>query len=801
MAQAEALMDSEQESLLAGALKSAKREAFDMKRALDKGQHIEAFKHAASMLSELRTSVLSPKYYYKLYVDIVDELAHLSGFLQDESLGETRFKQLAEFYEVVQYAGNIVPRLYLLITVGVVYYKMDNAPKREILHDLVEMCRGVQHPLRGLFLRSYLLTSTKELLPDTPSGDTSHPTGDIDDSIRIIMTNFSEMNKLWVRMQHQGPSKDREKRERDRRELRILVGTNLVRLSQLENMNLEKYREVVLPGILEQVVSCKEPISQEYLMDSVIQVFPDEYHYETLHEYLEACSDLEANVPIKYILSALIDRLAAYVMEKPSASSVQDVLLFEIFSDRADKVIGSRQEMPAEDIIVIQTALINLAIKCYPDRTDFANTVFGSTSGLLKNLGITGLSPSSNVGKELIKLLEIPIQQLDDVIRLLDISEFGTLMSVLNYRGRCQVAVTLIENILDSETQLTEEAHINGVFALLDVLLTDSADQPTEIEKDDDFIEGQEYVSKLIQRIYNEDILKNFKLLKAARKVFGNGGIHRLTHTLPPVCFAVFKLALRAAENRDSLDNFDAEVNKFFMFALKTIIALKSEAEQGPLALRMYLQAAIVNDRIVYENNEVMTYEFISKAFTVYEEEIHDSREQTYFLNALIGTIQKTTQLTEENYDPLSSKCAMLSTKLLKKYDQALAVMKVAHLFWSGQIAGATEPMHDHARVGECLKKALRLASQCVEDYVQITLYTFILNENLFFYERGCTEIKLENVNTLIDKIRDAVSQLDRTAEADPIIDGYNKALKYIRTKQEAGSGLEHLEGVKLPEE
>jgi|LakMenEpi03Aug12_release.lakeMendotaPanAssembly.Ray.scaffolds.fasta_scaffold4191112_1 hypothetical protein len=25
--------------------------------------------------------------------------------------------------------------------------------RREILRDLVEMCRGVQHPLRGLFLR------------------------------------------------------------------------------------------------------------------------------------------------------------------------------------------------------------------------------------------------------------------------------------------------------------------------------------------------------------------------------------------------------------------------------------------------------------------------------------------------------------------------------------------------------------------------------------------------------------------------------------------------------------------------
>ena len=47
------------------------------------------------------------------------------------------------------------------------------------------------------------------------------------------------MNKLWVRMQHQGHSREREKREKERMELRILVGTNLVRLSQLDNIDTE----------------------------------------------------------------------------------------------------------------------------------------------------------------------------------------------------------------------------------------------------------------------------------------------------------------------------------------------------------------------------------------------------------------------------------------------------------------------------------------------------------------------------------------------------------------------------------
>ena len=69
-------------------------------------------------------------------------------------------------------------------------------------------------------------------------------TGTVQDSIDFILLNFAEMNKLWVRMQHQGHTRDREKREQERRELRILVGTNLVRLSQLECIDIELYKKV-----------------------------------------------------------------------------------------------------------------------------------------------------------------------------------------------------------------------------------------------------------------------------------------------------------------------------------------------------------------------------------------------------------------------------------------------------------------------------------------------------------------------------------------------------------------------------
>ena len=49
---------------------------------------------------------------------------------------------------------------------GAIYIETKEAPTREIFVDLVEMCRGVQHPTRGLFLRNYLSQMIKNQLSD-----------------------------------------------------------------------------------------------------------------------------------------------------------------------------------------------------------------------------------------------------------------------------------------------------------------------------------------------------------------------------------------------------------------------------------------------------------------------------------------------------------------------------------------------------------------------------------------------------------------------------------------------------------
>lgn len=96
-------------------------------------------------------------------MSIFDAMRHLTVYLTEAHTSDRH--HLAELYELVQYAGNIVPRLYLMITVGSAYMSMPDAPVREIMRDMMEMTRGVQHPIRGLFLRHYLSSMTRDHLP------------------------------------------------------------------------------------------------------------------------------------------------------------------------------------------------------------------------------------------------------------------------------------------------------------------------------------------------------------------------------------------------------------------------------------------------------------------------------------------------------------------------------------------------------------------------------------------------------------------------------------------------------------
>ncbi|KAJ2975420.1 hypothetical protein NQ176_g5536 [Zarea fungicola] len=141
----------DQARLLEDALVAVRQQTSLMRKCLDTpGKLMDALKCCSTLVSELRTSSLGPKQYYELYMAVFDAMRYLSVHLRENH----PVNHLADLYELVQYAGNIVPRLYLMVTVGTAYMAIEDAPVKELMKDMMDMSRGVQHPIRGLFLRA-----------------------------------------------------------------------------------------------------------------------------------------------------------------------------------------------------------------------------------------------------------------------------------------------------------------------------------------------------------------------------------------------------------------------------------------------------------------------------------------------------------------------------------------------------------------------------------------------------------------------------------------------------------------------
>jgi len=114
-------------------------------------------------------------------------------------------------------------------------------------------------------------------------------------------------------------------------------------------------------------------------------------------------------------------------------------------------------------------------------------------------------------------------------------------------------------------------------------------------------------------------------------------------------------------------------------FIRQLISILAAQVEAPGIALRLFLLAAQISDECGFED---LTYDFYVQAFTVYEDNISESRAQLQAITLIIGTLSGAKVFGIDNYDTLITKAALHGAKLLKKCHQAIAVGLASHLWW-----------------------------------------------------------------------------------------------------------------------
>ena len=722
---------------------------------------------------------------------------------------------IVSVYEQVQSCGNVVPRLYLLCCVGGVYIQSMEAPAKDVLRDLVEMLKGVQHPTRGLFLRNYLTSVSKNKLPDVGSPYEGEG-GTVKDACDFILLNFAETNRLWVRLQTQkdaAQGKNKKAREAERLDLRILVGANLVRLSQLEGLDEIEYRDHVLPAILEEVVNCKDTIAQTYLMDCIINVFPDDFHLATLQPFLATCTSLKEKVNVRAVIEALSDRLCAHVTA--GGTMPADIPVFRLFNDACTSIIEDRANMPLEEALKLQTSLTVFLMKAYPSRLDYLAHIMETCAGLIEKTDFLSTregSKEAELGQrstdettlQIETLLRTPLSTIS--LTVLEIPAYVKLLSYLPWGNWREVAATLARSVVKTSTILGEVDRVDQLFQAIVPLLVDKKGVPPPTDEDGavlppepTFIVEQQLMARCVHLLKHDDTDNLLRLYVNARTHFADGGPQRIQFTMPPLVMGALALTRRvrerelgAAADPPTADAPQYSSRKILLYILEIITTIK-DAGHSEDALQLYLLAAKAADEC---NLQMIAYEFFKEAPIIYEEEIIDSKKQVRALTAMIGTLVTCVNFNEEHYDALTTKLGQYSNKLLKGPDKCRMVSLCSHLFWPPALPDGTHRFADDSAVYEksleCMKRSIKI----IKDKNMPNSVIEVLDRYIYHLENQNPVFEAKYLSGLVAFINE---EFGADLKSSPAVEKfYRNTLEYIQLKQKNPATAERFASIEM---
>ena len=809
------LSEEDQERYLDRGLKKIKAQSFHIHTAIEKNNLRQCLKETYSMLSELRTNALTPKNYYHLFTTIFDEMMIVENFFREEI---KRGRKPRDIYDSVQQAIYLIPRLYLMISAGALV--MENEPKsaEEIIFDLLGMIKGVQNPIRGLFVRYYLLKRIKDKLPDKDNVYIEEG-GKIEDTLKFLIQNMDEMNRLWIRLSSDVMGNEKILRDKERTELKILVGESINRLSSLDGLTIELYEKEVLPKLIQIILESNDVLSQQYLMECIIHAFSDSYNIKCIESILNTLSSLTPGVDIKGLFISLMEKLAKFITDnsgedateedKKLTSAAMNVypVLLQYFDRLQKETCMLGDNMDVLKLLDLNAAFMKFSIKCTDiDVLSSINHILTSTLECFRQLA---RRLSSDGNKKLSKLLAIPLESNHS---LFEMTDFDGLILFLDYSLRKNLALKIIQSLYkdQSKEKLDSVDKIQKLLKLIRPLITDVEDA---LEEDYMTFESeQNEVSKMIFVVKSQDPEMIYEIYGELKNVFVEGGSNRRKITLPTLasCIIQFchKLSL-AYDNKNGLVSEEIKKNPYsneiinlidvskidsdetFYKLMLNIYKLLNEiisiiSQENPEnALKLYLASAaqvntIQSDRSNYEE---ACASFMNAAMNIYQEGKYDQNIKYSLLSQVVGYLLNFTILSNENVENILKILMESGTKMAKRGDQFNSMLSIGQIYYS--------VLKDGNKVNDCIDKARKYADFAMANPQNLTLFIELLNKFLYYVENGdeIISIKPEQIDDIIELIKNHIQTIKNEVSVDssflPDIEKYfNNTIEIIKRRK-----------------
>ena len=778
-------MNDDQDIELENLFIKVKEVSVDIHTAINNNDLPLLLNKAYIMLSELRTSSLNPKYYNRLYNEVYDEMQFIQNFIKNSTYSGRKPKRL---YEAAQQASFLIPRLFLQIVTGVVYIETEPRMCCDIMFDLIQMIKGVQHPIRGFFTRYFLLKTIKDVLPDKGNKYESSNIS-FEDSLSFLFENLEEMNTLWIRIASDAKhlNKPIQVTNKERLDVKHLLGENIIKIASMKGMTFDIYTKVVLPRMKDIIINCKDSISQHFLLECLVTSFPIKYLLMSIEKIVDIIAQMVNEVDTKSLYILIMDKLLKYIKEEKISIDLS-TSIYSIIRTNVNSAIEKGGEKAK--MIELFLSYMKFTLHYCP-----VNEIMNAIHHILICCLSTLTKNDVKLPKEGLKNLNaILVSLFEAKIKMFHLEEFPKIMFNLNYNQRSALSLLIIDYILKGIETLDTKEKLLHVISLIRTLIEDSPDA-------DEFDEYQfEYeqsnVGRMIYMIKEKNPYQLFNLYVEMSKILAKGGFKRQRYTLPCLVNNIMLLCYKVSYlyNYKNIDSNQTRIHKDFIESIDISFITNEEDlidlmrkgyclinqliaglsnEYPKLALNLLLTVAINIHSIKDNKLDDIIVSFLGSVLLLFKQGNFSPEVSTELLNHIMSSLSVFSSLDKNYLSVILSLIESYITETSNKEIQCNQYLILSYLYFS--------LFNDKDKIILYLDKAVEVASQEESNNNKIFLFVSIINKVIYYIEKGINIDKINGLTTQINNLLKEEKSPDET-----IVSYYNSTNELIKNKKES---------------
>lgn len=778
-------MNDDQDIELENLFLKVKEVSVDIHTAINNNDLPLLLNKAYIMLSELRTSSLNPKYYNRLYNEVYDEMQFIQNFIKNSTYSGRKPKRL---YEAAQQASFLIPRLFLQIVTGVVYIETEPRMCCDIMFDLIQMIKGVQHPIRGFFTRYFLLKTIKDVLPDKGNKYESSNIS-FEDSLSFLFENLEEMNTLWIRIASDAKhlNKPIQVTNKERLDVKHLLGENIIKIASMKGMTFDIYTKVVLPRMKDIIINCKDSISQHFLLECLVTSFPIKYLLMSIEKIVDIIAQMVNEVDTKSLYILIMDKLLKYIKEEKISIDLS-TSIYSIIRTNVNSAIEKGGEKAK--MIELFLSYMKFTLHYCP-----VNEIMNAIHHILICCLSTLTKNDVKLPKEGLKNLNaILVSLFEAKIKMFHLEEFPKIMFNLNYNQRSALSLLIIDYIIKGIETLDTKEKLLHVISLIRTLIEDSPDA-------DEFDEYQfEYeqsnVGRMIYMIKEKNPYQLFNLYVEMSKILAKGGFKRQRYTLPCLVNNIMLLCYKVSYlyNYKNIDSNQTRIHKDFIESIDISFITNEEDlidlmrkgyclinqliaglsnEYPKLALNLLLTVAINIHSIKDNKLDDIIVSFLGSVLLLFKQGNFSPEVSTELLNHIMSSLSVFSSLDKNYLSVILSLIESYITETSNKEIQCNQYLILSYLYFS--------LFNDKDKIILYLDKAVEVASQEESNNNKIFLFVSIINKVIYYIEKGINIDKINGLTTQINNLLKEEKSPDET-----IVSYYNSTNELIKNKKES---------------